>query len=89
MNGTSRLESFRADARRLLKQLRTGGDHAPGGARRLRQLQSFARYSVEELVAGDVNVQLKHALTVIATEAGFRGWTEMKTAWHPIGLAAP
>ncbi|NKB89342.1 MAG: hypothetical protein GKS06_14075 [Acidobacteria bacterium] len=79
MNGKSRVAAFRADARRLLKQLRAGGDHARPAARRFRHLQTLRRFSTDELTAGDVEVRLKHALTVIATEAGFPSWPQLKS----------
>ena len=79
MNGSSRVQAYRDDAKRLLKQLRAGGDHALPAARRFRQLQTLSRYSTDELTSGSVDVRLKHALTVVAAEADFASWAQLKS----------
>src|SRR3569623_787802 len=60
------LDTYKRDTARLLKAARTGDASA---AARLRTL--------DELPAVP---QLKHALAVVAREAGFDGWTALKTA---------
>lgn len=79
MNGRSRVQAYRDDAKRLLKQLRSGGDHAVPAARRFRQLQTLSQYSADQLTSGQVDVRLKHALTVVATEADFASWAQLKS----------
>lgn len=58
------LDSYKRDAARLLKQARAGDAAA---------LQRFQR-----LDNPPEALQLKHALAVIADEAGFDGWTALK-----------
>ncbi len=58
------LDRFKRDAARLLK------------AARAQDATATARFAVLDNPPADP--QLKHALTVIAREAGFAGWAEMK-----------
>jgi hypothetical protein len=60
------LDIFKRDAARLLKQARSG--------------DASARARFERLDNPPDAPQLKHALAVIAREAGFAGWTELKSA---------
>ena len=43
-------------------------------------MRSLAEHPVEALLAGEVRVRLKHALAVIATEAGYGSWLDLKQA---------
>jgi len=60
------LDTYKRDAARLLKQARAGD---PAARRRFERLDN----------PPDVP-QLKHALAVVALEAGFAGWTALKQA---------
>jgi len=60
------VEQYRRDAARLLKALKAGDAAA------------LARFTV--LDNPPAAPQLKHALAVVAREAGFDGWTALKTA---------
>ena len=74
------LARCRARARMLLAHLR-GSDpvRARAAAQRFQQLQSFAQASVDDLCSSD-RVRLKHALTVVAVEAGQPSWVALKAA---------
>jgi hypothetical protein len=63
---TLSLDSLKRDAARLLKQARAGD---PAALRRFASLRNPPE-----------TLQLKHALAVVADEAGFDGWTELKQA---------
>jgi hypothetical protein len=68
------IEEYRIRANRLLKALR--GPDAIAARRaedRLRQLPQVAGLSREQ-------IKLKHALAIVAREAGFNGWPELKAA---------
>ena len=60
------LDTYKRDAARLLKQARSGDTAA------------CARF--ERLDNPPEAPQLKHALAVVAREAGFAGWTDLKQA---------
>ncbi len=77
---TPSLSSCRASARRLLKQLRSGeADAVAAALARFRGLRSFATLSAAD-TAQHERIQLKHALAVVAQEAGYASWTAMKRA---------
>ncbi len=63
---TKPLSSYKRDAARLLKALRAGNSDAE------------TRFSI--LRETPVSPQLKHALAVVAMEAGFECWTALKAA---------
>ncbi|MBP2159978.1 MULTISPECIES: hypothetical protein [Asticcacaulis] len=63
---TLSIDSLKRDAARLLKQARAGDDAA---------LKRFT-----SLRSPPETLQLKHALAVVADEAGFDSWTELKQA---------
>lgn len=68
------IEEYRIRASRLLKALRGGEERAAELAwRRLRALPHL-------IGLGPDSVRRKHALAVIAREAGFGGWGELKSA---------
>src|SRR5262245_9310963 len=74
------LARCRARARMLLAHLRgSEPERARNAALRFQRLQSFAHASVDELCAND-RVRLKHALTVVALEAGQPSWVALKAA---------
>ncbi len=60
------LDAYKRDAARLLKQVRSG--------------DASARARFERLDNPPESPQLKHALAVVAQEAGFAGWTALKDA---------
>lgn len=60
------LDTLKRDAARLLKQARSG--------------DAAARRRFERLDNPPEAPRLKHALAVVAREAGFAGWTELKQA---------
>ncbi len=60
------LDTLKRDAARLLKQVRAG--------------DARARQRFERLDGLPDRLQLKHALAVIAREAGFAGWADLKQA---------
>lgn len=70
---TLSLESLKRDAARLLKQARAGDAAA---------LKRFAA-----LRSPPEPLQLKHALAVVADEAGFDSWTDMKHAQSGIDFS--
>jgi hypothetical protein len=43
-------------------------------------LRSFAGATADQILAHPERVRLKHALALVATEAGFESWLEMKAA---------
>ena len=67
------IDTFKRDAARLLKQARSG--------------DTSARVRFERLDNPPETPQLKHALAVIAREAGFSGWTELKQARDGLDFA--
>jgi hypothetical protein len=75
------LEEYRIRASRLMKSLR-GADLAAAlqAARRFRTLPNWAKQTAEEIHAARDRVQRKHALAVIAREAGFRDWLHLRTS---------
>ncbi len=77
------IEEYRIRASRLLKALR-GADQAAAkrAEERLRQLPQLA-------AVGTADIRRKHALTVIAREAGFAGWAELKAAIEERGEFDP
>jgi hypothetical protein len=60
------LDTYKRDAVRLLKQARSG--------------DASARARFERLDNPPDAPQLKHALAVVAREAGFAGWSDLKSA---------
>ena len=67
------LDSCKRDAARLLKAAKTGDSAA------------LARFGVLENLPG--SLQLKHALAVVAKEAGFDSWTALKAAREGLDFA--
>ncbi len=81
LSSSRSLSEQRSRARQLLRQLRAAdAATARAAAERFRALRSFAIHSAEELMSGAVRVQLKHALTVVAVEAGATSWLALKAA---------
>ncbi len=85
--GPDRLSGVRARARQLLRQLRSGSlDEALAAARRFRTLRSFAGpagATLESVADSDAlreRARLKHALAVVAREAGCETWTALERA---------
>jgi hypothetical protein len=77
------IEEYRIRASRLLKALR-GEDAvlAKRAEERLRQLPQVVVLSNDE-------IRRKHALAVVAREAGFAGWAELKSAIEVLGEFDP
>jgi len=68
------IEEYRIRASRLLKALRGTDDTAAARAEeRLRQLPQLAGLAKDE-------IRRKHALAIVAREAGYGGWLELKAA---------
>ncbi len=67
------LDSYKRDAARLLKSARAGDAAA---------LTRFTR-----LDNAPADLQLKHALAVVAGEAGFAGWTELKQSRNGVDFS--
>ena len=65
-SAASSLDTLKRDAARLLKQVRSG--------------DASARARFERLENPPEAPQLKHALAVMAREAGFAGWSDLKQA---------
>jgi hypothetical protein len=71
----------RIEARRLLRQLRSGSpEDAANAAGRFRQLRSFSNISVNDVSSLVQRARLKHALAVVAREKGHESWRALKTA---------
>ena len=65
----------RIEARRLLKQLRSGApDEVASAVARFRKLQSFSSTSLGDISHLLERVRLKHSLAVVAQERGFESW---------------
>ncbi len=69
-------DAYRARARRLLRSLRDGDVPT---AKRFAALRGFAGLDASELRA-EGRVRLKHALTLLAVEAGHPSWVTFKIA---------
>jgi hypothetical protein len=82
MNAPERLETdhYRQQARRLLKEVRSGSIAA---AERFQTLRSLEGRSAAELTSADSKVRLKHALAVVAMESGYGSWLDLKRAKDP------
>ncbi len=79
--GPKRLTAYRAHARRLLKQLRSGNPAESATAReRFLRLRSFSGTAGPEFAHDRDRVRLKHALAVIAQESGYASWGALKAA---------
>lgn len=75
----TRLYEYRVKARRLLKQLRSGGESETAeAAARFRKLGRFEEKSVAHILDDLKDVQLKHALSVVALEQGYESWVALK-----------
>lgn len=68
---TDVLERLKAHARHLHKQVNT---HNPVAIARMRIVREFATMTDEEIVT---TVQRRHCLNAVASELGFRVWTEL------------
>lgn len=78
------LEEHKIRATRLMKSLR-----GPGGltaSRRFRILPVWADSTPEQILA---QAKHKHALAVIAREAGFEDWVQLKISFDPARLFGP
>lgn len=75
------LEEYRIRASRLMKDLR-GSDPAVAmhAAERFRVLPAWADRTAEQIVEAGKSIQRKHALAVIAKEAGFADWLQLRRA---------
>jgi hypothetical protein len=80
------LEEYRIRASRLLKELR-GTDLALAllAASRFCALPGFADKSPGDIYNSRDQLKRKHALTVMAREAGFQDWRELKASVAPNG----
>jgi hypothetical protein len=89
--GPNRLAACRAQARRLLKQLRSIDPTASAAAaERFLRLRSFSASTGSDVVQDRQRVHLKHALAVIAEENGHESWSAMKMAYESAApLPAP
>ncbi len=83
----------RAEARRLLKDLRSAEPaRAQPAARRFQRLRSFAALDPADLPALRERARQKHALAVVADEHGHGSWPELLRAlqsppcWHAPAL---
>jgi hypothetical protein len=75
------LRESRIRASFLLKDLRSGDPFRTAQAgQRLSAVPRFAALGPEQIAARAGEVQLKHALEVVAREQGFASWSELKTA---------
>lgn len=84
------LTQYRIEARRLLRQLQSPQPvEAANAAGRLRQLQSLSQIPLGEISDFVERVRLKHALAVIAQEAGYASWKALKTAYERATDAQP
>lgn len=70
---------YRAEARRLLKEVRSpeSGETLEAAAARFHRLKTFAD-KTDARVSRDA--KLKHALTVVALEQGYASWRALKAA---------
>ena len=78
------LEEYRIRASRLLKEVR-GADLALAlhAANRFCLLPGFADKAPGDILNNRDQLKRKHALTVIAREAGFNDWPELKASMSP------
>ena len=81
---TDNLEEVRIRASRLRKELNSPDDAiAMRSAERFRAIASFRDQTAEQIVATRALVRRKHALAVVAVEAGFANWLELRCAKTP------
>lgn len=84
---TPSLAQCRARAHELLRHFRADDPRAAlAAAVRLVRLRSFADRTPDQLLADRTNVRLKHALAVVAEEAGAASWAALR---ERIAAAAP
>ena len=75
------VEEYKTRAQILLKALRSGDDaRVNDAAKRFVQYAPLARFTAAQLTSADAHVQLKHALAVVALEAGYDSWSALKQA---------
>jgi hypothetical protein len=75
------LEEFRIRASRLKKDLNSPDPNvALRAAERFRTLAAFRDQTAQQIVAARAFVRRKHALAVIAAEAGFSNWAQLRCA---------
>jgi hypothetical protein len=78
---TDNLEEFRIRASRLKKELNSADSAiALRAAERFRILPAFHDKTPERIASGRAYVQRKHALAVVANEAGFESWIHLRCA---------
>jgi hypothetical protein len=71
------VSEYRVRARRLLNSLRS---NSAAAAARFRRLRSFADDTEARILESRDQVKLKHALAVVALEAGYDSWRSAKEA---------
>ena len=86
-------ENCKRDADLLLKDLHAAdADVAARAADRFRRIPPFKEQTTEEVLHSREEVQLKHALGVVAREHGYIAWKNLKDAadvlWCPPGTSA-
>jgi hypothetical protein len=75
------LEELKIKAKVLLKALESSdASTVMAATERLKRLASFRGIPMDRVAAERGRVQLKHALTVVALEAGYPSWTDAKKA---------
>jgi hypothetical protein len=75
------LEEYRIRAVRLRKALRSSNrDAVLETARRFKSLPAWREYTPQQIVEQRDRIQHKHALDVVAREAGFMDWAQLKSA---------
>jgi hypothetical protein len=76
------------EAELLLKHAQESGDSQAAALGRFRRLETLARLLADNPKATD-ELQLKHALTVIAVENGYESWVELKSALDAAAETSP
>jgi hypothetical protein len=81
MRTPQNLEEYRIRASRLMKDLRAADPVTTlQAAKRFQVLPAWQHSTLEQIAASRKRIQRKHALAVIAKEAGFQDWPQLKTA---------
>jgi hypothetical protein len=87
MRTTDHLEEYRIRASLLMKDLRAPDPAmVRRAARRFRILPALAGRTLAEIAANRDGIRRKHALAVIAREAGFETWLELRTGFDTTRL---
>ncbi len=82
------IRRFKLKASRLFKDLKSETEREIySAAQRFRALEAYSNSDIEELIQKRRRIKHRHALEVVAIEAGFGSWKELldhhDTLWYP------